>query len=139
MNQKGETVKDKKVAEKESITATFDINYLNGKQDLLLFTVELALEDKIHYKKGTLKYNGIQMDDSKWINKSFVVPTTNLSLANSKVSISFDVEEEDVRRHDVIKTGASATIKADNYTGDTNKLAFSVKGKGDILTLTKEH
>ena len=34
-----------------------------------------------------------------------------------------------MRRHDVIKTGASATIKADNYTGDTNKLAFSLKGK----------
>lgn len=138
VNQKGETVKDKQVAEKESITATFDINYLNGKQNLLLPTVELALEDKIHYKKGTLKYNGIQMDDSKWIDKSFVVPTTNLSLANPKASISFDVETEDVGRHDVIKTGASATIKADNYTGDTNKLAFSVKGKGDTLTLTSD-
>ena len=138
VNQKGETVKDKQVAEKESITATFDINYLNGKQNLLLPTVELALEDKIHYKKGTLKYNGIQMDDSKWIDKSFVVPTTNLSLTNPKASISFDVETEDVGRHDVIKTGASATIKADNYTGDTNKLAFSVKGKGDTLTLTSD-
>ncbi|MCC4312810.1 lectin-like domain-containing protein [Carnobacterium maltaromaticum] len=138
VNQKGETVKDKQVAEKESITATFDINYLNGKQNLLLPTVELALEDKIHYKKGTLKYNGIQIDDSKWIDKSFVVPTTNLSLTNPKASISFDVETEDVGRHDVIKTGASATIKADNYTGDTNKLAFSVKGKGDTLTLTSD-
>ena len=138
VNQKGETVKDKQVAEKESITATFDINYLNGKQNLLLPTVELALEDKIHYKKGTLKYNGIQMDDSKWIDKSFVVPTTNLSLTNPKASISFDVETEDVGRQDVIKTGASATIKADNYTGDTNKLAFSVKGKGDTLTLTSD-
>ena len=138
VNQKGETVKDKQVAEKESITATFDINYLNGKQNLLLPTVELALEDKIHYKKGTLKYNGIQMDDSKWIDKSFVVPMTNLSLTNPKASISFDVETEDVGRHDVIKTGASATIKADNYTGDTNKLAFSVKGKGDTLTLTSD-
>ncbi|MBQ6483990.1 MAG: hypothetical protein IJI90_03100 [Carnobacterium sp.] len=138
VNQKGETVKDKQVAEKESITATFDINYLNGKQNLLLPTVELALEDKIHYKKGTLKYNGIQMDDSKWIDKSFVVPTTNLSLTNPKASISFDVETEDVGRHDVIKTGASATIKADNYTGDTNKLAFSVKGKGDTLILTSD-
>ena len=138
VNQKGETVKDKQVAEKESITATFDINYLNGKQNLLLPTVELALEDKIHYKKGTLKYNGIQMDDSKWIDKSFVVPTTNLSLTNPKASISFDVETEDVGRHDVIKTGASATIKVDNYTGDTNKLAFSVKGKGDTLILTSD-
>ena len=138
VNQKGETVKDKQVAEKESITATFDINYLNGKQNLLLPTVELALEDKIHYKKGTLKYNGIQMDDSKWIDKSFVVPTTNLSLTNPKASISFDVETEDVGRQDVIKTGASATIKADNYTGDTNKLAFSVKGKGDTLILTSD-
>ena len=138
VNQKGETIVDKQVAEKESITATFDINYLNGKQNLLLPTVELALEDKIHYKKGTLKYNGIQMDDSKWIDKSFVVPTTNLSLTNPKASISFDVETEDVGRHDVIKTGASATIKADNYTGDTNKLAFSVKGKGDTLTLTSD-
>ncbi|WP_317914505.1 lectin-like domain-containing protein [Carnobacterium maltaromaticum] len=138
VNQKGETVKDKQVSEKESITATFDINYLNGKQDLLLPTVELALEDKIHYKKGTLKYNGVQMDDSKWTGKSFVVPTTNLSLANPKASISFDVETEDVGRQDVIKTGASATIKADNYTGDTNKLAFSVKGKGDTLTLTSD-
>lgn len=138
VNQKGETVKDKQVAEKESITATFDINYLNGKQNLLLPTVELALEDKIHYKKVNLKYNGIQMDDSKWIDKSFVVPTTNLSLTNPKASISFDVETEDVGRHDVIKTGASATIKADNYTGDTNKLAFSVKGKGDTLTLTSD-
>ena len=138
VNQKGETVKDKQVAEKESITATFDINYLNGKQNLLLPTVELALEDKIHYKKGTLKYNGIQMDDSKWIDKSFVVPTTNLSLTNPKASISFDVETEDVGRHDVIKTGASATIKADNYTGDTNKLAFSVKGKGDTLIFTSD-
>ncbi|MDZ5759267.1 hypothetical protein RAK27_11400 [Carnobacterium maltaromaticum] len=106
---------------------------------MLFFTVELALEDKIHYKKGTLKYNGIQIDGSKWSDKYFVVPTTNLSLANPKASISFDVETEDVGRQDVMKTGASATIKADNYTGDTNKLAFSVKGKGDILTLTKEH
>ena len=138
VNQKGETVKDKQVAEKESITATFDINYLNGKQNLLLPTVELALEDKIHYKKGTLKYNGVQMDDSKWTGKSFVVPTTNLSLEIPKASISFDVETEDVGRHDVIKTGASATIKADNYTGDTNKLEFSVKGKGDTLTLTSD-
>ncbi|MGO2962436.1 MAG: lectin-like domain-containing protein [Carnobacterium maltaromaticum] len=139
VNQKGETVKDKQVAEKESITATFDINYLNGKQNLLLPTVELALEDKIHYKKGTLKYNGIQMDDSKWIGKTFVVPPIiNLSSANPKASISFDVETEDVGRHDVIKTGASATIKADNYTGDTTKLAFSVKGKGDTLTLISD-
>ena len=106
---------------------------------MLLPTVELSLEDKIHYKKGTLKYNGVQMDDSKWTGKSFVVPTTNLSLANPKASISFDVETEDVGRQDVMKTGASATIKADNYTGDTNKLAFSVKGKDDTLTLTKEH
>ncbi|GED49607.1 hypothetical protein CKN99_15750 [Carnobacterium maltaromaticum] len=138
VNQKGETIVDKQVAEKESITATFDINYLNGKQNLLLPTVELALEDKIHYKKGTLKYNGVQMDDSKWTGKSFVVPKTNLSLEIPKASISFDVETEDVGRHDVIKTGASATIKADNYTGDTNKLEFSVKGKGDTLTLTSD-
>ncbi|WP_157456092.1 lectin-like domain-containing protein [Carnobacterium maltaromaticum] len=138
VNQKGETVIDKEVSEKESITATFDINYLNGKQNLLLPTVELAIEDKLNYKKGTLKYNGILMDDSKWIGKKFVVPITELSLANAKASISFDVETEDVGRKSVIKTGASATIKADNYTGSTNKLAFSIKGKNDTLTLTSD-
>ena len=138
VNQKGETVKDKQVAEKQTITATFDINYLNGKQNLLLPTVELALEDKIYYKKESLKYNGIQMDDSNWLGKTFVIPITELSLANAKATISFDVETEDVGRQDIIKTEASAKIKADNYTGDTNKLAFSIKGKGDTLTLTSD-
>lgn len=138
VNQTGETAIGKQISEKESVTATFDINYLNGKQNLLIPTLEVGLEDKIHYKKGTLTYNGNKIDDSKWTGKTFTVPMSNLSLVNPKASISFDVETENVGRHEIKKTGISATIKADNYTGDTSKSQFSVKGRGNTLTLSSD-
>lgn len=139
VNSKGETKVGKQATEKESLTANFDINYLGGKQNLLIPTIELGLEDKIHYKKGTLKYNGNKIDDSKWTGKTFAIPISDLSQGNAKASISFDIETEDVGRHELKSTGVSAIIKADNYTGEANKATFSIKGRGNTLTLNSDN
>lgn len=118
----------------ETATVKFDLSYIGGHQDLIDPEVIFDLDENTLYKVGSLKLNGLLIDDTQFISNGYSYSFSNLSLANPNAQFSFEIENINDTEENR-DSSVSAHVDAKNFFSEILWSDFIVERRLNILSL----